>query len=58
MSARHTGRTVTIALAAMVISVLGACDRKSTVPKPKAEPAAPSASAPTPTTGTTVPSAK
>ena len=59
MSARHTARTVTAALAAMAICVLGACDRKSTVPKPKAEPPAPSASTPMPTLGgTTAPSAK
>ena len=67
MSARHTRRTIAVTLAALAIGVLGACERRSTVPKPKtdiavptapAAPTTPPASAPAPTTGTTVPSAK
>ena len=62
MSARHTRRAVAAALAAMAIGVLGACERRSTVPKPKVAPTAPagpSASAPAPTTGgTAAPAAK
>ena len=56
MSARRTRRSLTVALAAAAIGVLGACDRRSTVPKPKTEPTAPAA--PAPSASTPLPLAK